>query len=72
MYTSREECEFSENKNQTINEYLMEQTIEEQSEVLIQLHKDTETVLQILIDNLSLSLGLYELNKYGGKWIKAI
>ncbi len=47
-----------------------EQVIEEQEEVLLELHSNMQTVLQILIDNLSLEAGTYQRQKYGGKWTK--
>ena len=52
------------------NEGLIETILDEQLETLLQLHGETQTVLQILIDNLSLSEGEYQRERYGGRWIK--
>ena len=37
-----------------------------------QLHDDMQTVLQILIDNLSIEIGTYSRERYSGPWIKHV
>jgi len=52
------------------SEEIIEKLVDEFEEEFIQLHEDCQTVLQILVDNLSVSTGLYERQKYGGRWTK--
>ena len=47
-----------------------EMVVVEQEEVLLELHSNMQTVLQILIDNLSLKEGIYKKEKYNGRWEK--
>lgn len=44
----------------------------EQGEFINKIHNEMETVLQILVYNLSIEIGDYECNKYGSEWIKKI
>lgn len=38
---------------------------------LAELHKETQTALQVILDTKSFQWGLYEREKYGGKWALA-
>ena len=43
---------------------------DEQGEVAMKLHTETETALQIALNTLSFTPGIYEKQQYGGSWKK--
>ena len=45
-----------------------EELTEKETEKYWNLHKETETALQILLSNLSITPGIYECDEYGNEW----